>query len=407
MALLNLVKVTTATTGTGTITLGAAVSGFLTMAQAGAVNGTTYSYGIVDGTNSEVGTGVYTTTGTTLSRTVVNSTNANAAISLSGTAKVFITSLAADFNIFTLTTKGMVPPPTNALGYFLQDNGTWGIPSGPGVFAEEYPGYVPGPLAADITAKKFLNAEGFWVNPGIVPIVLTSDSSATTGAGQVYLNGATNNRIDFNTAGIAAPTITTRSAGTKIVFNPQVSGSSTDYALGMETNGLWYSVPGASASHKWYSAATAVMSLTDGNLTVSKKVNIVPGSVPGTLADGDIWTTSAGMYVRINGATVGPLGTGGGGGGGYTVTTKTAGYTETATTGDVIILANLAAGFTIVLPTAVGNTAKLTIKKMLAAGQIIIDGNGTQTIDGGLTATLTQQYEAITLVSDNSNWCII
>lgn len=89
------------------------------------------------------------------------------------------------------------------------------------------------------------------------------------------------------------------------------------------------------------------------------------------------------------------------------VVTKTAGYTETATSGELVILADLAAGFTIVLPTAVGNSAKITVKKMQAAGSIIVDGSGAQTIDGGLTATLTSQYEAITIVSDNANWWII
>lgn len=96
-SLVNLVKVSTATTGTGTITLGTAVSGFLTMSQAGAVSGVVYSYGISDGANSEVGTGTWTSGANTLTRTVVNSTNSNALVSLSGSATVYITPLAADF----------------------------------------------------------------------------------------------------------------------------------------------------------------------------------------------------------------------------------------------------------------------------------------------------------------------
>jgi hypothetical protein len=88
--LANLARMTTATTGTGTITLGAAVPGYLTFADAGIVNGDVVSYGIADGNNSEVGTGTYTAAGTTLTRTVTNSTNAGAAIALSGTAQVFI-----------------------------------------------------------------------------------------------------------------------------------------------------------------------------------------------------------------------------------------------------------------------------------------------------------------------------
>jgi hypothetical protein len=89
--LYNLARMTTATTGTGTITLGIAVSGYLTFALAGVADGDIVSYGINDGLNSEVGTGTYTASGTTLTRTVTASTNGNAAINLSGTAQVFIT----------------------------------------------------------------------------------------------------------------------------------------------------------------------------------------------------------------------------------------------------------------------------------------------------------------------------
>jgi hypothetical protein len=94
--LYDLARMTTATTGTGTITLGAAVSGFLTFAGAGTVDSDVVSYGIRDGVNSEVGTGTYTAAGTTLTRTVTKSTNSNAAINLSGTAEVYITLRAED-----------------------------------------------------------------------------------------------------------------------------------------------------------------------------------------------------------------------------------------------------------------------------------------------------------------------
>lgn len=96
-SLINLARMTTLTTGTGTITLGSAVSGFLSFAGAGATDGGTYTYAITDGSNSEIGRGVYTTSGTTLTRTVLKSTNSNTAISLSGTAEVFITAAAEDF----------------------------------------------------------------------------------------------------------------------------------------------------------------------------------------------------------------------------------------------------------------------------------------------------------------------
>lgn len=90
MALYNRAKMTTATVGAGLITLGAAVAGFQSFAAAGVADGGVIPYVIEDGTEWEVGTGTYTAAGTTLSRTVTESSNADAAINLSGSAVVYI-----------------------------------------------------------------------------------------------------------------------------------------------------------------------------------------------------------------------------------------------------------------------------------------------------------------------------
>lgn len=95
--LYNLARMTSTTAGTGTITLGTAVSGCLTFDLAGVSNGDVVSYGITDGTEAEVGRGTYTTAGTTLTRSVVlNSTNSGNKIVLSGSEEVFICILAQD-----------------------------------------------------------------------------------------------------------------------------------------------------------------------------------------------------------------------------------------------------------------------------------------------------------------------
>jgi hypothetical protein len=88
------VKVTTTTTGTGTLTLGAAaVGGFQDFSVIG--DGNTTYYAITDSTNSawEVGIGVYTSSGTTLSRdTVLESSNAGALVDFAaGSKDVFVT----------------------------------------------------------------------------------------------------------------------------------------------------------------------------------------------------------------------------------------------------------------------------------------------------------------------------
>lgn len=95
--LVNRAYVSTATTGTGTITLGSPLAGQRSFADAGVADGDTVRYIIEDGNNWEIGTGAYTASGTTLSRTVSESSNSDAAINLSGNAVVYISAVEADF----------------------------------------------------------------------------------------------------------------------------------------------------------------------------------------------------------------------------------------------------------------------------------------------------------------------
>lgn len=92
---------------------------------------------------------------------------------------------------------------------------------------------------------------------------------------------------------------------------------------------------------------------------------------------------------------------------GHGIASKSADYTTTG--GDDLILVTAGASDkTVTLVTAAGNKGVAqTIKRMDgAAGNVIVDGNASETIDGATTKTLGSQYALVRVVSDGTNWVI-
>ena len=87
------VRETTTTTGTGTITLGGAATGFQSFSVIGDSNTTFYTIQLANTNEWEVGIGTYTLSGTTLSRdTILESSNGGTAVNFSaGSKDVFVT----------------------------------------------------------------------------------------------------------------------------------------------------------------------------------------------------------------------------------------------------------------------------------------------------------------------------
>jgi len=93
LVLTDRVKETTTTTGTGTVTLLGASTGFQAFSAIGNGNTTYYTIAGQTGSEWEVGVGTYTLSGTTLARTtVLTSSNGGSAVNFSaGTKDVFVT----------------------------------------------------------------------------------------------------------------------------------------------------------------------------------------------------------------------------------------------------------------------------------------------------------------------------
>ena len=130
--------------------------------------------------------------------------------------------------------------------------------------------------------------------------------------------------------------------------------------------------------------------LTDANLVYNSGVQELNLGIGGIrFSDGTTQTTSAGGvnkdYVSVTSH--------------YTLTTDN----------DVVFVDSSAALVNVHIPTANGVGGKeIIIKKSVGSNSVVINPVvGTETIDGNSSFIISNNYESVTLISDNSNWFII
>ncbi|WP_246737152.1 DUF2793 domain-containing protein, partial [Methylobacterium sp. DB0501] len=91
--------------------------------------------------------------------------------------------------------------------------------------------------------------------------------------GGLTLNNGTGNTLQFASAGVAAPSTGSRSAGTKLVLYPNVSATEADFAVGIEIGAMWHSIPHSGTFYRWYAGSTQRMQLDgNGNLSAAGKI---------------------------------------------------------------------------------------------------------------------------------------
>jgi hypothetical protein len=116
--------------------------------------------------------------------------------------------------------------------------------------------------------------------------------------------------VYFTNVGTAAPGLTTRSIGTKVVLYPSIATTSVDYAHGIETNNMWFSVPTSSSEgFRWYQGTVNSMSLqSGGSLVLSATSNATSSTAGGILTVAGGGSIAKDLYIGgslyVNGSNI-------------------------------------------------------------------------------------------------------
>ena len=290
--LVNRAKMTTASTGTGTITLGSASDGYQTFAAAGVSNGDEVRYAIEDGNEFELGVGQCTASGSTLSRTVSESSNSNNALNLSGNAVVFVTAIADDVGVRTYATISAMTSSTaassGALAFVTANSGLYQN-NGNGWYKVATVNTSPAISAVSETTSgsttALSNSGTFALTAGANTVVTITASDADEGTDLVYTktvtsgtesnvatisqgSGASENVFTFAPASSVGGTITVRF---DVTDNTNTAQFTNSFSLTFTSwaNATQQAKVQASDPEQWSNFGWAVSISSDGDTAIA------------------------------------------------------------------------------------------------------------------------------------------
>ncbi len=104
------------------------------------------------------------------------------------------------------------------------------------------------------------------------------------------------------------------------------------------------------------------------------------------------WLFSLSEWIKFEGSTETVI-----------TTTHTAGLKQT-----VLVDDDTAGGaVTVTLPKVINVNRIMHIKKLGTTGNVTLDGDGSETIDGSTTHALTAQYQSVSIMSSGTEWHIV
>jgi len=303
--------VTLSPTGAGTVTIAPTTAGTINNMSIGATTATTGRFTTVTSTIA-TGTAPFTVASTT------NVVNLN----------------ASSINGATFASPGTIGSGTASTGRFTTVEST--IATGTAPFTVASTTNVANLNASSLNGATFAApgaiGSGTASTGAFTTVTASTQAGTTSNSGSIRLSNATSARIDFVASGVAAPTFTNESAGTKIVLYPGLGASAADWAIGIETGTIWFSVPQAIGTNyfRFYGGTTKVAELTGtGALTVVGSLGYPTGVATGGAVTQLVSRTTSVTLDKITGAITLFAAAGSGTGATFTVTNSTVAATDT------------------------------------------------------------------------------
>lgn len=245
-------------------------------------------------------------TGTIISSTVANNTNNDFAVGLSNCVlKDGTQTLTAPIKFYagTVTLPGISFAANPGNGFYNIGSSSFGVA-------------VNGAAVLNIASGGLGVIDGLEATPS-----LRFSSHLTTG---IFYSSS--NELGVSVGGTAKVLISTAALKPQVPIASGAGGGAgaPDYQFFNDTNTGLYAIgadnigvacgganaldiaaTGIGVGGQASSASTAVA--TPASTTAISSVRLPPGVAPSAPVNGDMWTTTAGLFVRINGVTVGPL----------------------------------------------------------------------------------------------------
>jgi hypothetical protein len=269
------VKESSTTTGTGTLTLGGAESGFQSFAVIG--NGNTTYYAIVDSAAGtwEVGIGTYTSSGTTLARnTVLESSNSGNLVNFGAGAKDVFVTYPAELAVVTDEAQVLTNKTVTDSTFFIQDN-------------------------ADTTKKAQFQLSGIstattrtYTLPNLTGSLATTGTLTQTFSGTTTFSGATvtvGSATGASTYGVGTGATTTGLTKNVNIGTAGASGSTTLVTVGSATSG-------ATSRTTVNGNLIAASGLVENSATISRNYDIQAGN--NAISSGPV-TIDTGISVTV------------------------------------------------------------------------------------------------------------